>query len=68
MIVKTAIPQQRRERRPDILIVLEKPIWTKRRRSMIGNMIPPALDPATAIPRAVARYSLKWVATEDIDG
>jgi hypothetical protein len=35
---------------------------------MIGKTIPPALDPAAAIPRAVARYSEKWVATEDIVG
>ena len=65
--MKTEIPQQRRERKPDILTALEKPTWTKRRRSMIGETIPPTLDPAAAIPRAVARYSLKWVATADTD-
>lgn len=66
--VKTEIPQQRRQRKPDILTALGKPTWTKRRRSIIGKMIPPVLDPAAATPRAVARYSVKWVATEDIDG
>ena len=57
--MRTEIVQQRREMKPDILTVLGKPTWAKRQRSMMGKMIPPALDPAAAIPRAVARYSVK---------
>lgn len=68
MIVKIETQQQRRQIKADILTPLGKPTSTKRRRSIIGKMIPPVLDPAAAIPRAVARYSTKWVATEDIDG